>query len=161
LSSTLNLSLPTDDMAYGTDVWTAGYPFTDPRRVGDRLTFNLGARYLQGYVTQSFYYDAPDGSRIPSYELDMPTPGGLSGAPLVRVGSNKVYGVVYGTNDVHLTQQTARIDEVTGEAIPEVHRIVSFGLAHYTDSLRNLRGTATDGLPLAEFLRTHNLVNKL
>ena len=87
-----------------------------------------------------------------SYELDMPTPEGLSGAPLVIVGTKKVIGVIYGTHDVGLIEHFRRTDPETGEREAEIQRVVSFGLAHYTDTLRNASATVTEGKSLAEFL---------
>ena len=157
LRSTLGLTIPDNDLAYGTDVWTFGYPLTERRPLSDgQQSFQLAGRYLQGYVMRSFYFDAPNGARVLSYELDMPTPEGLSGAPLVRVGTKQVYGVVYGTNEVALIDQTAFVDPESGRREPEIQRLVTFGLAHYTQSLRALCGAATKGLPLHDFLTKAN-----
>ena len=117
------------------------------------MTFQLNGRFLEGYVMRSFYYEHLRFGRTPSYELDMPTPAGLSGAPLVRTGSQDVIGVIYGSNDVATIEQMAQINTDTGKREPEIHRIISFGLAHYTETLRKLSGAATKGLPLYEFLQ--------
>lgn len=153
LKPTAELTLADHDLAYGTDVWTFGYPLTDERRgPSGGLRFTLNARYLQGYVTRSFYFQHPEYGPTPSYELDMPTPKGLSGAPLVRNRSREVVRVIYGTNDAGSIEHFARIDPQTGEREPEIQRIVSFGLAHHTHTIRNLRGPATEGLPLGEYV---------
>jgi hypothetical protein len=51
-----------------------------------------------------FYYQPPAGELIRSYELDMPAPAGLSGAPVVRIhrvrGAREVIGVVHASNGV-------------------------------------------------------------
>jgi hypothetical protein len=87
-----------------------------------------------------------------SYELDMPAPEGLSGAPVVLHGTKAVVGVVYGHNDVALVEEHATVDDETGARSPEVLRIVSFGLAHHTHTLHELRGKATGGRPLKELV---------
>jgi len=102
---------------------------------------------------RSFYHEHQTYGRIPSYELDMPTPAGLSGAPLVKVGSPEVIGVIYGSNDVATIEQEASVNPQTGKREPEIQRIISFGLAHYTETLRNLQGIATGGLPLHQYIK--------
>jgi hypothetical protein len=88
LKSEMRLELGGEDPAYGTDVWSFGYPLTEARPVQEQLPhFTLHGRYLQGYVMRSFFYSHPSRGRVRSYELDMPSPAGLSGAPIVRVGS--------------------------------------------------------------------------
>jgi hypothetical protein len=87
-----------------------------------------------------------------AYELDMPTPEGLSGAPLIRMGSKEVVGVVYCTNEVALIKQFEQVDE-DGRREPEIHRVVSFGLAHSTSSLHSLSGPATGGIPLGQCMQ--------
>jgi hypothetical protein len=84
----------------------------------------------------------------------MPAPGGLSGAPLLKKPSHEVVGVIYGDHDVGTIDQLARIDPATGERTPEVQRVVTFALAHFTETIKNLQGVATDSLPLAEYLKT-------
>lgn len=153
------LELGTGDHSYGSDVWSFGYPLTEAQRTDGQLAnFTLHGRYLQGYVMRSFFYNHPSRGRIASYELDMPTPAGLSGAPLVRLGSRAVVGVVYGTHDVSTIEERASVNPETGERSPEVHRVVSFGLAHFTQSLLSVTGPATDNLPLADFLARKSAV---
>lgn len=103
---------------------------------------------------RSFYYEHQTYGQTPSYELDMPTPAGLSGAPLVKTGSKEVVGVIYGSNDVATIEQEASINSESGKREPEIQRIISFGLAHYTETLKNLKGAATKGLPLQQYLRS-------
>ena len=69
---------------------------------------------------------------------------------MIVVASRVVAGVVFGTHDVAQIEELARRDPETGETEPEVVRIVSFGLAHYTESLWNLRGAVTAGKTLRE-----------
>jgi len=147
------LGLGNGDLALGTDVFSFGYPLTDRRRTAEgKSSFNLNSRYLEGYVTRAFRYEPPAGAPIESYELDMMAPAGLSGSPLVKKGSRLVYGVVYGTADVAQLEHIATVDPDTGARQPEVQRIVTFGMAHYTRSLHNLRGAATGGRSLSQLL---------
>ena len=82
----------------------------------------------------------------------MPAPDGLSGAPLIVRGSDAIVGVVYGTIDVARTEEVSAVDPETGARTPQVQRIVSFGLAHHTWALGELRGPATGGRPLADVM---------
>ena len=156
LELSLDLELAESTVPTGTDVFTYGFPLTqEARRADGGLRFELCERFLQGYVTRAFYYEHHEFGQVPAYELDMPAPEGLSGAPLIRVGSQEVVGVVFGSNDVGTIDEFERIDPQTREREPEIRRVVSFGLAHYTDALRKARGPATGGLPLSEFLSMH------
>jgi Trypsin-like peptidase domain len=140
------LELATASVDTGTDVWSYGYPLTDPPDER-RPTYRLNARYLEGYVTRAFYYSD---KRVPSYELDMRAPAGLSGAPVVEVGSKRVIGVVYGVEEVERIEIFGRTDPETRERTPDVVRLETFALAHYTDTLRTVVGPATGGRQLAE-----------
>lgn len=158
LSASIGLSLAANAADYGADVWSFGFPLTGLRqaRPAGGQSIAIDGRYLQGYVTRTFYYDHPELGRVPSYELDMPAPQGLSGAPLILVGTRSVIGVIYGSNDVATVEQFAAVNPETGEREPEVQRITSFGLACFTDSLASLSGEATDGRPLRDFLTSRS-----
>lgn len=80
----------------------------------------------------------------------MPAPEGLSGAPLMTL-AGEVLGVVYGTVETASIAEWASVDE-EGKRTPEVQRIVSFAVAHHTDSLLSLSGAATSGRTLREYL---------
>lgn len=130
----------------GHDVWSFGYPYTDqkPSSIGG-YDFTLNGRILRGYVTRTFPYDHPVAGSVDSYELDMPAPSGMSGAPLILKGNkNEVAGVIFGFHDVET------IDESIEQA--SVKRVVSFSLAHTADTLRGIRSRATKGNPLSQFL---------
>jgi hypothetical protein len=143
LPETLGFELASEDPGAGTDVYSFGYPFTTRLEVESRL--------LRGYITRGFRYDHPSLGDVLSYELDIPCPAGLSGAPVLRPGSRRLLGVVYGSNDVAMVESIASVDE-GGQKQPEVRRIVSFGLAHHLETLRALRGPATGNRPLADLL---------
>ena len=78
------------------------------------------------------------------WELDMPTPEGLSGAPVFgRPGgqaSNRLVGLVFGTNKVATVEAFKSRDPKTGEERPEILHVVSFGLAHVLPTILELRG---------------------
>jgi Trypsin-like peptidase domain len=140
------LQLAKEPVDTGTDVWTYGFPLTDPPNER-RPTYVLSARYLEGYVTRAFYYS--DG-RIPSYELDMRAPAGLSGAPLIQVGTRNVIGVVYGVHAAEMIELMGKVDPETGRHEPDVYRLETFALAHYTPTLLAVVGPATGGRPLGD-----------
>jgi hypothetical protein len=102
---------------------------------------------------RTFHYSQNEFGQVVSYELDMPTPVGLSGAPLVDRRTRTVIGVVYGTNDVALIEELSTVDPESGSRLPEIQRKVSFGLAHFTDSLRALTNDLTENMPLADFIQ--------
>ena len=133
----------------GHDVWSFGYPYTDqkPSNSGG-YDFTLNGRILRGYVTRTFLYDHPSGQQVESYELDMPTPSGMSGAPLVLRGGLQVTGILFGLHDVEMVDA----ESMGGHRI-QTTRVVSFGLAHTAKTLRAVTTSATKGMPLAEFLR--------
>lgn len=146
------LTLASKAVRMGTSVLSWGYPLATFNIGPDGAkTFILNPRHLEGYVTRAFKDEDRGLGPADAYELDMPTPEGLSGAPLIKMGTSEVVGVVYGTNEVGLIKHFERIDE-EGRREPEIQRVVTFGLAHYTASLHSLRGPATDGLPLAEYI---------
>ena len=143
LEPNLGLVLAHEPVLMGADVWTFGYPLTrgpyplseeDPAR-GKRI--ELEGRYLRGYVTRTVKYEDPHFGETPCYELDMPAPAGLSGAPIVERGSKRVIGVVFK-------------EHYRGDS--EEYSRTTFALAHYTETLLNLRGSATLGLTLPEYL---------
>lgn len=150
------LNLASDGLNLGEDVFTYGYPFTQdsPHPVAGRsIVFN--GRYLEGYHTAYYQNDVPGYPMTTTYELDMPAPRGLSGAPVVRRGSSgQVVGVVYGTKDIGTIEEFSRVDEATGKRTPELQRMTTFAVAHHLEALRNLRGPATDGHSLGDYLQS-------
>jgi Trypsin-like peptidase domain len=132
----------------GADVWTYGYPLTQPPNERAR-SWMLEGRFLQGYLTRHFYFSD---ARIPAYELDMRAPAGLSGAPVVEIPSRRVAGVAYGVNEVAQIEHMSSVHPETGERIPEVQRLETFALALDSDTLRRLTAPATGGLRLDDYL---------
>lgn len=150
----LVLSIADNEALAATEVWSYGYPFSTvlPGVDGDNRA-RLEGRYLQGYITQAFRHEHHRYGMTMAYELDMPTPEGLSGAPLLKRNTREIIGVVYGTNDVALIERFSEVDQ-EGKRTPEIQRVVSFGLAHHTSNLQSLAGPATNGKTLAEYIRT-------
>jgi V8-like Glu-specific endopeptidase len=132
------------------DVIAWGYPL--PGKDVKTGEIKVNGRGIKGYIMRAMWYDHPMFGRTDSYELDMPTPEGLSGSPVLLADSNDIIGVVYGENDVRTIEQYGRIDPKTGEAVPEINRVVSFGLAHHINALRAVEGMATGGEPLETVL---------
>jgi hypothetical protein len=86
----------------------------------------------------------------------MPTPAGLSGAPLFKVGTLQVVGMVYGTNEVGQIVEWGSKDPNTGERRPDVERIQAFGLAHQEFTLHRVRGPASENKRLGELVLPGN-----
>lgn len=148
------LSLAEKDVFEGTDVHSFGYPllnFEVIQETGERIAA-LDFRLLRGYITRNFWRDDQIFGRGNAYELDMPTPEGLSGSPLFKSGSRGVLGVIFGQNEVALITSFAKVDPETNEREPEIQKVYHFGLAHNTETLRNLKTDATRNLPLHEYL---------
>jgi hypothetical protein len=157
LAPRLGLRLSPGKLSPGDEVMTYGYPLTDRLLTdSEHFRFHLNARFLYGYVTRSYYYNHPGFVRTNSYELDMPLPHSLRGAPVIKLGTRDVAGVFFDSMDI---PRTETLPGVAGEAKPKQprsERVASFGLAHCTDSLWSLRGTLTEGRPLNEYLRINS-----
>jgi hypothetical protein len=142
-----------DELATGTDVYTFGYPLSRQERgfLGE-IRIEIIGQFLQSYITRICTHIALRFGPTHSYELGMAAHRGLSGAPVLELRSKRVVGVVYGNNDYEQIEEFAAVDPETRERTPEVRRILSYGLAHHTATLRNLTGPATRGLPLADYI---------
>jgi hypothetical protein len=132
----------------GLDVGTMGYPGTHhERQLDGTLRFKQQGRYFQGCISRTFMYVPPKGGApIPSYEITMRAPHGLSGAPLIATAPEyrgQVIGVIYGEHPPFGSQSEP------GE-IPLPPTV--FALAHYFDTLMALRGPATSDRPLSELV---------
>jgi len=143
---TLGLSLPATIPRLGADALAWGYPLVRNEVCDDRLWFRLSPRYLQGYITRAFIFESRQFSDSVVYELDMPAPEGMTGAPLVRLGTNELLGVVFGELEVPPIALASG-----GQA--QASGPVSFAIAHHTQSIADLSGPATEGAPLSEYLQ--------
>src|SRR6267143_3306252 len=84
-------------LTMGEPLYTYGFPLTEGERRPDGfIDWKLNPRYFQGYLTRDLPYDHPGDKPTPSYELSFPAPVGLSGSPLLLVGTLNVAGVIYG-----------------------------------------------------------------
>lgn len=122
----------------GEVVWSYGYPLVDTRQGNERdVIWRVTGRLLRGYVTQGTELTLSHGGLQLVYELDMPCPPGLSGAPLMLPDTREVVGVVQGDHT-----------DTRGE------RVTTFGLALDLDVLSTARGSATRGATLRAHLRS-------
>jgi hypothetical protein len=142
--------LSRDTPSFGTDVWTFGYPLTE-RPTAERSSFRVNARYLKGYIMRDFEYERP-GRKVLSYELDMRAPAGLSGAPLVVLGTRRLVGVVYGRHEAETIDRFSSFDPDTGVRLPEIQQLESFALAHHITTVLAHRSVATGGIEIAKLL---------
>jgi hypothetical protein len=82
-SALMNLS-PTSEML-GQPMWSVGFPMPEivrPTTIGEPTYTELSVRHLKGYVVREFLNGRhPNYGPQESYELDMLTPEGMSGAP--------------------------------------------------------------------------------
>ncbi len=148
---TLSLRLGCHEYGLGTRVLSFGYPFTTREATPTGgYKFTISPRYVEGYVTRTMYFEPPGFPHAWCYELDIKTPAGLSGAPVIRFGSTEVIGLVQGCLDVATIEERVEVDPDTGHRSPEVQRIVSFGIAYHYEALSEVRGAATAGRPLGE-----------
>ena len=83
----------------------------------------------------------------------MKAPRGLSGAPLIRLGTADVVGVIYGDHGVESEDRYFTLPSEGGAPQPEKNQVVltSFALAHDLDTVRSLTGGATEGKTLAAY----------
>jgi len=154
LKPTIPLLLTKKEVLMGTNIFTYGYPLVGKEtKPNGETQFQLNGRYMEGYVMRSFLYqNAPAHKKIKSYELNFQIPEGLSGAPLIKMNSKEVIGVIYGSNEVASIDQYAHIDATTGKREPEIQRLIQFGLAHYTETLQSLSSSITRGKTLREYI---------
>jgi len=123
-----SLELSVRALRAGDDVWAYGYRSTPQVAAEDDPgTPMLAGCRLAGRVTRPFRYRHPQFGDVRSYEIGLAAPGGLSGAPLFRGPGRVVVGVLF-----------ARWGDST--------------LSHRTESLHELRGIATNGLRLADYV---------
>jgi Trypsin-like peptidase domain len=128
------LTLATESAAWGERVETYGYPFSivvPDQTFSDYKSVTFSPVFLRGYVTQV----VPNLKARPAMHLDMLSPPGLSGAPIIREDGRDVLGVLVGDRNIQLGGESFR-----------------FGEALLLDALRSARSTATDHRPLAEHL---------
>lgn len=95
----------------GMNVYAYGYPLTEHVRGMDGLSrFKTWMRLFRGYVVSATILSVEGYREAQVMEVDMPAPGGLSGAPLLRDdprsgGTREVVGMVQG--QVSITEGTS------------------------------------------------------
>ena len=128
------LTLATDSVQWGERVEIYGYPASTvvPDQTFDRYkSVTFSPMFLRGYVTQV----VPNMDGRPAMNLDMLSPRGLSGAPVLREGSREIVGVVVGDRTIRLGGESFRFSE-----------------ALLLDALRNARSAATGYRRLVDHL---------
>jgi hypothetical protein len=131
---------------YGERVWAFGYPLTEVP-TEENPAYVVAGRYLEGYIVR----EAIAGD-LPYYELDMRAPEGMSGAPLCRVGTRELVGVLHGVKRTEMIEEFARVDD-EGTRHPEQLRVESFAVAHTVEVLATHCTGATNGRPLIDWIR--------
>lgn len=146
------LKIGLNDEPFGTEFWTYGYPFTTPELLPDgSKRFTSPPQFFKGYIVRNLKFQQPGYGEVKSYELDFNVPKGLSGAPVMKLGDTIVIGMIYGSNDIATIEHISNVNPDTGKKDPEIHRILSLGLAHYTENILVVKGTATGNVPLLEY----------
>ena len=119
------LKLATNDAAFGTEIWTYGFPLTTPELLPDgSKKFVAPPQFLKGYIVRNLTYNYEGYGEVKSYELDLLVPKGLSGAPLMILGDSIVIGVIYGSNEFATIEHISSVDPNTGKSEPEIQRII-------------------------------------
>jgi hypothetical protein len=129
------ITLAQEPAAWGENVVACGYPLPTDGSSPDtgEAKIDMNAMLLRGYVTRLKVDDRPGWRPVRAYELDMPAPNGISGAPIFREQPLEIVGVVYREHEYEVHDRGARL-------------IFSFAL--HLSILRDAIGTATDGRPL-------------
>jgi hypothetical protein len=144
--------LARDRALQGADVTAFGYPFSGQKEIKPGVTAaKVERRLFKGYVMRTFKHSSSSQPETLAYELSFPAPAGLSGAPVIELGTPRVIGVIFGNSDVATIEHFAQVDS-EGNRTPELQRIVSFGLAIHTNTLLKLAGRATNSKALAEII---------
>ncbi|MGB9457294.1 MAG: serine protease [Bryobacteraceae bacterium] len=132
---------------FGEDIWTWAYRDDGRTPAGVAVT----PRLLKGYITRPFKHQTPFGITN-AFELDLPAPAGTSGAPIFRGRTNRLMGLIYGEVETYSITDFERVHTETGQREPEVRKIVSFAVAHRTETLMNARGRPTKGLTVRDYI---------
>lgn len=136
LRTEVPLSLAPAPFGWASDVVALGYPLPTAHGMETPVpVYQTSARALRGSIVR-IMNDEWWGGLHRAYELDMPAPQGISGAPLLNPLSLEIGGIVYreGTLEV-------------GGSPP-----YPFAAAYHLAVLAAASGPATEGRPLAEYL---------
>ena len=158
-SEGLDLAIAQIDLAYGhglhicarealpgDEVIAYGYSPGEGVFAGGQISISrLNPRLMHGHITRSFYYSCPGFVRTYTYELNMPMPSGIYGAPVIRPATNEVVGVIFAVLDILEAGRPEGIDDVISSNATREKQMMTLGIAHHTDNLRNLQGIPTSG----------------
>ena len=140
-------------LTLGEPLYTYGFPLTEGERRPDGLIeWKLNPRYFQGYLTRDLLYDHPGYKPTPSYELSFPAPVGLSGSPLLQLGTMSVAGVIYGNLESYTITDERQVDVHREQVVTETRKIIQFGLAHFHMTLLGIHSTLLDGKTLGDWV---------
>jgi hypothetical protein len=151
----LTFQIAKADVVQGSDVTSFGYPFSGMKGERENRMPAVESRVFKGHIMRTFAFSHPGNPPGLAYELSFPAPRGLSGAPVIDLATSCVVGVIFGNNDVATIEHFAQVDD-QGVRTSEVQRVVSFALAHHTQTLLNVTGSATGNRPLADVLERAN-----
>ena len=144
-----------EEARIGMAVLAPGYPL--PRRSrrssADPVVLEATVRGMRGHVTSDgIVTGLGKYGALPSIELDLRPPGGLSGAPLFDWGlvqnPLKLVGVVRGSSTVSAMHN----EPFPSEDAPTDVEQFTFGLASPSFAFRTLQGPPTGGVPLGELV---------
>lgn len=141
IKKTIRFLFEPENIPYGTSVFTFGYPLTNKERLEDSkdTLIKLSPRYFEGYVTRDCYGSYGPFKKIPSYELNFSCPEGLSGAPLFKMNSTRIVGIIYGSSEAYTVHSYKETKEKGGlEKTIEERNIIFFGSAHHYKTLQRL-----------------------
>ena len=108
-SEGLDLAIAQIDLVYGQDLRVSasealpgdeviayGYSPGEGVFAGEQISISrLNPRLMHGYITRSFHYSCPGFVQTYTYELNMPIPNGIYGAPVIKQATSEVVGVVF------------------------------------------------------------------
>ena len=156
-SKGLNLAIAQIDIAYsqgfricarealpGDEVIAYGYSPGEGVFAGGQISISrLNPRLMHGHITRSFYYSCPGFVRTYTYELNMPIPNGIYGAPVIKPATNEVVGVIFGVLDIPKAGRSQGTDNGIRSSAAREKQMMTLGLALHTDNLQNLQGMTT------------------
>ena len=128
----------------GDEVIAYGYSPGEGVFAGEQISTSLlNPRLMHGHITRSFHYSCPGFVQTYTYELDMPIPNGIYGAPVIKQATNEVVGVVFGVLDIPKAENPQGTGKGIRSGAARDKKMMTLGLAHHTDNLHTLRGIPT------------------
>jgi hypothetical protein len=126
-------------LGWGDLALSCGYalPISTKQENSDHSLVKTHLRVFRGYVTSIYVEDLILGPPSMVYELDMPSPGGSSGSPLLSSDRMELVGVVIG--------ERAR-------SIPGTDEFLVLSLAYHTDVLKTAQFPSLGGRELGDII---------